>query len=83
METNDIILSIIVPTYNQEKYIEKAIYSILEQKIDFNYEVLIGEDASTDNTAEILKSLEKILPNNFYIFYRKKIWDAEIMVKTY
>lgn len=72
METNDIILSIIVPTYNQEKYIEKAIYSILEQKIDFNYEVLIGEDASTDNTAEILKSLEKILPNNFYIFYRKK-----------
>ena len=34
METNDIILSIIVPTYNQEKYIEKAIYSILEQKID-------------------------------------------------
>ena len=36
-----------------EKYIEKAIKSVLMQKVNFNMEVLIGEDCSTDHTREI------------------------------
>ena len=64
-------LSIIVPTYNHEDYIKKCITSILEQKIDFEYEVLIGEDCSSDNTARILKDMEPTFPSNFSVLYRE------------
>lgn len=66
------MVSIIVATYNHENYIEQAIKSIVKQKVNFKYEVLIGEDASIDQTANILKKIEKDLPKNFHIFYREK-----------
>lgn len=68
---DNIVLSIIVTTYNHENYIEKAIDSILMQKVNFNYEVLIGEDCSTDNTRSILKHIEKRTGDNFHYFYRE------------
>ena len=46
-------ISILVVTYNQEKYIQQCLDSILMQQIDFEYEVIIGDDCSTDNTAAI------------------------------
>nr|WP_317430052.1 glycosyltransferase family 2 protein [uncultured Mitsuokella sp.] len=64
-------LSIVVPVYNHAPYIEQAINSILMQKVNFSYEVLIGEDCSTDNSREILKGIEKRLPSQFEIFYRE------------
>lgn len=69
---DDPMLSIYVATYNHEKYIVKALESILMQKTKYSYEVLIGEDCSTDNTRAILKEYEKKLPSNFTIFYREK-----------
>ena len=69
---NNVKLSVIVPTYNHEKYIKECIDSILAQEIDFTYEVLIGEDCSRDNTRAVLKDIEKALPENFKIYYREK-----------
>lgn len=71
MSNNEIMVSVVMPTYGHEKYIEQAINSVLMQKVDFNYEVLIGEDCSPDNTREILKSMEPNLPDYFHIFYRE------------
>ena len=68
---DDIKLSIIVPTYNHERYIEECINSILMQDINFTYEVLIGEDCSKDNTAQVLRGLENRLPAEYTIFYRE------------
>ena len=45
--------SIIVPVYNQEKYIDRAITSILNQNFQ-NFELIIVNDGSTDNTANII-----------------------------
>ena len=64
------ILSIYITTYNHEKYIRQAIESVLMQETNYEYEVLIGEDCSTDKTREILKKIEYTLPDNFKIFYR-------------
>ena len=47
---SDIAVSVCMTTYNHEKYIAEAIESVLNQKINFKYELLIGEDCSTDNT---------------------------------
>ena len=42
-------VSICCITYNHEKYIRKALESFLMQKCDFSFEILIHDDASTDN----------------------------------
>lgn len=65
-------VSIVCATYNHEKYLKYALNSILMQKVNFQYEVLIGEDCSTDQTRSILKKYEKKHPNKFKIFYREK-----------
>lgn len=60
---NDIKVSVIVITYNHEQFIKQALDSILMQKVDFKYEILIGDDASTDRTPEILKEYKKLYPD--------------------
>ncbi|WP_186321468.1 glycosyltransferase [Bacillus sp. FJAT-22090] len=49
-----ILVSINCTTYNHEDYIADAIESFLMQKTNFKYEILIGEDCSTDNTRKIV-----------------------------
>lgn len=50
------LVSVIVFTFNQEKYIAQALDSILCQKTDFDYEILVHDDASTDSTPDIILS---------------------------
>lgn len=76
MSSSTVDISIIVAVYNHEKYIEQAIKSILMQKGTYSYEVLIGEDCSTDNTRQVLKRMEPLLPAQFHIFYREKNMGA-------
>lgn len=63
-------LSIYVATYNHEAYIVRALESIRMQKTQYTYEVLVGEDCSTDNTRVILQNYEQQNPGIFTIFYR-------------
>lgn len=58
----EILVSIICLTYNHEKYIRDAIESFLAQQVKFKYEILIHDDASTDNTAKIIAEYEKRFP---------------------
>lgn len=53
----DPLISIIVPAYNVEKYIQKCITSILEQTYS-NIEVIVINDGSTDKTPELLASFD-------------------------
>lgn len=55
-------VSVIIITYNQEKHIHKTIESILTQKTDFEYEVIIGEDFSSDKTGELCQEYQKLYP---------------------
>ena len=58
------LLSILCITYNHDKFIGEAIDSWLEQKIDFQIEIIIGDDCSTDNT---VLEIKKYLKSNNYI----------------
>jgi glycosyltransferase involved in cell wall biosynthesis len=48
-------ISVLLLTYNHEKYISQAINSVLNQITNFGYEILIGDDCSTDKTSEIVE----------------------------
>ena len=69
---NEIDVSVIVITYNQEKYIRKTLESILSQEGNFSMEILVGDDHSSDSTPDILREYEKKYPNIFKIFCREK-----------
>lgn len=56
-------VSVVMITYNHEKFIEQAVNSVLMQETDFDYEIIIGEDCSTDRTREILVELQKQHPD--------------------
>ena len=47
------LVSVCVATFQHFKFIEKCLQSILQQKTSFDYEILIGEDVSTDGTREL------------------------------
>lgn len=69
---NELMLSIMIPTYNHEHYIKKALDSVFMQETEYTYEVLVGEDASTDKTREVLKEYERNHNfNNLFVFYRE------------
>lgn len=54
MRQNEIMLSIMIETYNQENFIGQTIDSIINQDFDFLYEIIVGDDCSTDKTSQIL-----------------------------
>ena len=48
------LVTVLVTTYNQEKYIAQALDSVLAQKTDFPFEIYVSEDCGTDGTRDIL-----------------------------
>ena len=63
--SSNIHLSIVIPTYNEEKRIEDSlekIYSFLKSQ-NFSYEVIVSDDGSSDTTREIVEWYQKDWPN--------------------
>lgn len=55
-------LSVAIITYNQERFIRQAIESALAQNTNFEYEIIIGEDGSTDGTRAVIMDLHRRYP---------------------
>lgn len=71
-------VSVCVMTYNQEDFIAECLDSILSQKCDFDFEVIVGEDCSTDNTRAIVKEYAEKYPNIIKpIFYKVNVGGEE------
>lgn len=68
----DILVSVICTAYNHEKYIKYALDGFIMQKTDFKYEILINDDASTDNTAQIIKDYEYKYPELIKAIYQQE-----------
>ena len=54
---SSLIISVIICTYNRVKLIKRAIDSVLMQKVDVPFEIIIVDDASTDNTEKVIKDI--------------------------
>lgn len=59
-------------TYNQEQFIAQTIESILMQETNFNYQLVIGEDASTDTTLAICQSYATRFPEKVLLLPAEK-----------
>jgi glycosyltransferase involved in cell wall biosynthesis len=64
------LISICCTTYNHDNYIKQCLEGFLMQRTNFPYEILVHEDASTDNTAEIVKEYEFKYPILFRCIYQ-------------
>jgi len=62
------VVSVWIITYNHEPYIAEAIESVLMQKTDFDYKIIIGEDCSTDRTREIVKEYKNKYPDKIDLY---------------
>ncbi len=66
------LVSVLCAAYNHEKYIEDALKGFVNQETNFPFEVIVHDDASTDNTAEIIKEYEKKYPEIIKPIYQKE-----------
>lgn len=71
MQNNHIKVSVAIIAFNQSKYIKETIESVLMQKTTFNYEIVICEDNSTDDTRKICIEYKKQYPNKVNLVLNK------------
>lgn len=77
---NSPIVSILMPTYNHERYISQAIESVLAQKTSYPYELLIHDDCSTDSTLAIAQNYATKHPDKIKIFTEE---ENQGLLKSY
>jgi glycosyltransferase involved in cell wall biosynthesis len=65
-------VSVTLITYNHENFIRQALDSVLMQEVDFDYEIVIGEDFSTDNTRKILLEYQERHPGKLRLLLAEK-----------
>lgn len=64
--------TVVVSCYKQERYIEECLDSILGQEVDFDFDVLVSDDASPDSTPDILRSYAEKHPDKIGLVLRSQ-----------
>lgn len=79
---NAIQVSIILNSFNHEKYIKDALDGIVKQKVNFQFEVLVHDDASTDGTVGIIKNYIATYPHIYFspIFQSENQYSKKIKI---
>lgn len=72
MDNRECMVSVLCLAYNHEKYIAQTLESLVAQKTDFRFEVLVNDDASTDGTADILRDYAARYPDIIVPFCQEK-----------
>lgn len=81
---NDIQVSVCVVTYNQENYIAECLESLVNQVTNFRYEIIVGEDCSTDGTRSIVQRYVEKYPDLIVpLFYKENIGPVENIKQVY
>ncbi|MCO8059271.1 glycosyltransferase family 2 protein [Acinetobacter towneri] len=80
----NILVSVCIVTYNQERFVEQTLQSILNQNTNFQYEVIIGDDCSTDSTRKIIEDFLLKYPDIIVpVFHEKNIGPLENLKAVY
>lgn len=77
-------ISVLMITYNHGPWIRQAIQSVLQQNISVDTEIVIGEDASTDNTREEIEALRKMYPEKIFpVYHQQRLGITENLFHTF
>lgn len=60
-------LSVCILTFNQVNFVKQCLDSILMQRVEFKYEIIVGDDGSTDGTKSILLDYQRKYPHIFFL----------------
>jgi glycosyltransferase involved in cell wall biosynthesis len=74
-------VEVMVVTYNQKKYIKEALDSILIQKTNFEFNIQICDDASSDGTTEICKEYQAKFPEKIKLYINSRLNNIKILGK--
>lgn len=66
------LVSVIIPSYNRIETVGQTIESILSQKCNFSFEVIIGDDRSNDNVRELLTKYQQKYPEIIRLFLHEE-----------
>lgn len=72
MENKKIKVTACIITYNHEKFLRECLEGAIHQKLDYDYEIVIGEDKSTDETLKICKEYQQKYPDLIKLIERPK-----------
>lgn len=82
MQSNNLpYLAVYMITYNHGEFIEQSIESIMNQKTNFHYKLIIGEDLSSDDTRAICKRLKDKYPDKIDLFLNETNLGANLNAK--
>lgn len=76
-------VTVCIVTYNQERYIMECVDSVLNQVTNFNFDIIVADDGSTDSTREILSSYAEKHTNIKLIFRAKNLGALKNFVATH
>jgi glycosyltransferase involved in cell wall biosynthesis len=77
-------LSVLIITFNHERYIVQALDSVLSQQTSFDFEIVIGDDCSTDGTRSIISDYQKRHPEKIRLLpAEKNLGPTRNFIKTY
>ena len=68
---NNLFVSVCMITYNHESYISEAIEGVLMQNVDFDFELIIADDCSTDKTEQVVQNFIDNHPKGNLIKYKR------------
>jgi len=69
---NEPLVSVVIPSYNRCDLVGKTINSILNQKCDFDFELIIGDDCSNDGVRDVLLEFQKEHPERIKLIFHEK-----------
>ena len=72
MKKNNIAVSVLCMVYNHEKYLRECLDSLVNQKTTFTYEILVHDDASTDQSKKIIEEYYKRFPDKIVPIYESE-----------
>jgi len=76
-------VSVLITAYKHENFIGQAITSAVVQRTTFDYEIVVGEDASPDRTLEVIRTFEQAHPGKIRVLDREKNLGARNFTETF
>jgi glycosyltransferase involved in cell wall biosynthesis len=72
LDNSNVLVSVCVVTYNQEKYIRQCLQSLVQQETTFKFEVIVADDRSTDQTRAIVDEFSLKYPGIIRPFFQER-----------